>query len=203
MWLLVPDWCAVLAWLKTLDYGDVPTWASTVVSAAALGAAWFAARASWKVLTIETERDNDADEREQRAQADLVAAWLANDTPENRGAWNVVVANESKVPIYDVEVNITSRVFPLVETNSLSSYASLVPPGRIALPFPSLIRRIMEEGNPTEDQQKALTNPNAVRLVHQVHFTFRDAAGIKWMRSNFGVLRRAHDPDEVRGDDLL
>lgn len=175
--------------MSGLDWGDVPTWTSTVVSAVALGAAWFAARASWNVLKIETQRDNDADERAQRAQADLVAAWLVNEVPSNRETWHVCVANESKIPVYDVQVIIMSSLTSEIGEDIHTAYAPLVPPGQTLLPLPALMSKF-NDGGGSAKERRLMSGESGVRLVYKVLFTFRDAAGENWERTSTGVLAR-------------
>lgn len=199
--------------MSELDWGDVPTWTSTVVSAVALGAAWFAARASWKVLKIETERDNDADEREQRAQADLVAAWLDIYDLDDSAEWHVCLANESKVPIYDVDVVVKSAVYPNSLAHTSSVYSPVVPPGRTFLPFPEVpmhtydeVERLAEDNDDPRPPEvdSVMDSEFGIRLLHKVSFTFSDAAGIKWERSRLGILTRVPPGgSNLRGDDLI
>lgn len=191
MWLLVPGWCAVLAWLKTLDYGDVPTWFSALGGIGALIAATVAARASLAVLKVETERDNDADERAQRAQADLVAVWLDRDKGDI--PWHLIIANESKVPVYALRVVIVLGSATHGDEKRITRYLPVVRPGGKASRLPGLVKDL--KARFPEEEAKNFNWIANVLDVCEVWVTFRDAAGVVWTRSSTGYLSHGvHGP---------
>lgn len=165
-------------WLSSLEWGDVPTWLSSLGGIGALIAATLAARASLAVLKIETDRDKEADERAQRAQADLVAAWIANETPEDWSKWNVIVTNESKIPVYDVEVRVTTLLLPRGGGDTLELYTPLVPPGRTELPTYSLVRGIIEN-EASEDGKAILSSESGTRMLNRLQLTFHDGPEVR------------------------
>lgn len=184
-------------WMAALEWGDVPTWLSSLGGIGALIAASIAAKASLNVLRIESDRDKDADERAQRAQADLVAAWLTTEDETDWNAWHLCVINESKIPIFEFVVDILSTAddeayfyedVTVNEDNITRRHLPVVGPGRTSIPIPELLEDLTEEES--LEQLGFLHSSVGVSSTHEVWITFRDAAGIRWVRSGTGNLRR-------------
>jgi hypothetical protein len=91
------------------DWGDIPTWLSSVATLLALTFAAFAALATHRVYKIESERDRVAAEsrRQQeafvrRTQAALVSAWWG----WSLDGWGAFVRNASETPIYQASLTV-------------------------------------------------------------------------------------------------
>lgn len=184
--------------LASWNWGDVPTWISSFGGIGALIAASLAARASLSVLKIESGRDQDADERADRAQAELVAAWLVHDNPQEPGAWSLQVVNGSTIPVFRVSVyaiadrHMTSSVATDSEWYDLRDGASLrtLPPGETNIPLSDLYQshcNLYDRELPGDD---FYTNSDYIFALYDVIITFRDASGSRWTRTKRGVLSR-------------
>lgn len=174
-------------WLSALAWGDVPTWLASLGGIGALIAASIAAKASLNVLKIESQRDQDADERAQRAQADLVAAWLVHDG-DGLDDWAIQIQNDSNVPVYFFNAEIWGGLYiseVLGRTGML-----VLPPGSVTVRVPEL--RYWATRHLPPDALDECT-PNEVLNSFFVGITFRDAAGVTWRRSETGVLNRLND----------
>lgn len=195
-------------WLSALAWGDVPTWLSSLGGIGALIAATIAARASLNVLKIESGRDTDAADKEERAQADLVAAWLDRKrddgpSPGFRG-WHIVVANASKVPVHGAVVAayidpifIDPKRAPLKihdEIQDLNFGPQVITVDLIVLPQGDrkleLVPEHRKDVTPTFDVEKTRRGENILAREARVWITFRDASGVQWTRSDRGVLTR-------------
>lgn len=174
-------------WLAALEWGDVPTWFSALGGIGALIAAT-AARASLDVLRIESQRDQDADERAQRAQADLVAAWLETEDATDMGAWYIRVVNASQIPVYELDIQTVSSFSWPDDEGFNARYLAVAPPGETHIPIEDLLNHIGRHLPLTE--WGMLRNTVGVHASHDVWITFRDAAGGEWIRSATGTLRR-------------
>lgn len=195
-------------WLSALAWGDVPTWLSSLGGIGALIAATIAARASLDVLRIESGRDTDAADKEERAQADLVAAWLDRKSedgpsPGFRG-WHIVVANASKVPVHGAVVatyidpifvdreRAPRKLYDEVQGLNFGSQVITVdlivlPPGGRKL---ELLPEHRSDVKPAPDSERIWRVQNVLAREARIWITFRDASGVQWTRSDRGVLTR-------------
>lgn len=174
-------------WLATLEWGDVPTWLAALGGIGALIAASIAALMSYRLFKVESERDHNAQEREQRTQADRIAAWLVHDG-DGLDDWAIQIQNDSNVPVYFFTAEIWGGLYiseVLGRTGIL-----VLPPGSLKVRTPEL--RYWATRHLPPDALDECT-PNAVLNSFFVAITFRDAAGVTWRRSEIGVLNRRNE----------
>lgn len=186
--------------LASWQWGDVPTWISSIGGIGALIAATLAARASLSVLKIESGRDQDAEERAARAQAELVAAWLVHDDPQDPHAWSLQVVNGSTIPVFKVyayaiaDRHMTSTVATEDEWTDLRDGRRLraLPPGETNIPLRSLYQNHFDiySGALPDDDLDFYTNSDYIFALYHVIITFRDASGSRWTRDRKGFLSR-------------
>lgn len=194
--------------LSGLSWGDVPAWISSVGGLGALGAASFAAWKTHELFEIESGRDEAARERDERAQADLVAAWLDRLKVGQRTTplWHLVIANGSKVPVYAVRViviagptiddggNLIRRRFPVLQPGEEKS---LIKEG-----LPEVITAALPVREGARLRVIMATEDSLVTAACEVWITFRDASGVHWTRTDEGILTRgvsgpfATEPEE-------
>jgi hypothetical protein len=157
---------------ENLDLGDVPTWLATI------GAA-FAAAFAFRALRVEQRRDDRQEIADASAQAEQVAAWVAENVQQRPGgarAKTMVVAlrNASDLPAYDV----TLTVLAIGGSTDLETIPVL-PPGETSIILPRDIVLPVLGGIPGR--------ANFPRDV-SVRMLFRDAAGRHWLRDEKGAL---------------
>jgi len=157
------------------DWGDVPTWLSSVATIMALCFAALAALAAQRVYKIESERDRVAAEarRQQeaflrRTQAALVSAWWG----WGPDGWGAFVRNASETPIYQVSLTVLDIHDPNVgERVDLP----IVPPAAEPMFQPTELG-----GGLVADGRHAVD--------YRVEVTFTDSAGARWIRDQLGRL---------------
>lgn len=187
-----------------IDWGDVPTWISAITTALALIAAF-------TVVTIELRRDKARRVAEERGrQADGVTAWYENRPGEVgiRGGptwsvprWVAVVQNDSPLPIYNVLVT-----FYVMDSSGklLTMFVSprllLVKPGEELVDPPSNLSDSLTENDGDGDGDR-----KGQQTQVGVSITFRDTAGIKWVRHHDGRLARigVHRKRDVLSERLI
>lgn len=201
----------MIEWVKGsgLEWGDVPAWIASLGGVGALIVATIAAVKTHRLLEIESGRDKSARDREDREQADLVAAWIDR-RPFGEGGrtrrWHVVIVNGNKVPIYSLRVamfagfnkptrprgaNVIERFFPVLQPGEELSFLK---EGIIEVITSSLTPAQVAEFDERYDHQ----GDAAVIEARAVWITFRDASGLHWTRSNEGKLSRGlQGPFEV------
>lgn len=164
--------------------GSVPQWLSACGSLLALGFAAAAVVATHRTLRIERERDRiNAEARAarefsmRRAQAALVSAWWGQ-SPDGR--WGVFLRNASEAPIYQAYLTVLG---PDDRSGGIKAYHIVVPPSREALfclvgtelPLRTAGRR--------------------------VKLGFTDAAGIRWLRDQYGRLTELQSNMRMKADE--
>lgn len=183
-------------WLSGLDWDDVPAWISSLGAVGALIVATFAAWRAHGLFQIESGRDKEARDRDERAQADLVAAWLDKDrkfSPPNP-PWYVTIANASLVPVYALRLhvlagenqdddgeNVFRRSYPVVQPGERQS--------RIRN-LPGMMTAHLSDDDALVQLDYLNKHKDAVIAACSVWITFRDASGVDWTRSNEGNLIR-------------
>ncbi|MGD8166689.1 hypothetical protein ACEXOS_005660 [Herbiconiux sp. P16] len=93
--------------------GDLPAWITTITVIIAA-----------RQYIGERRKRRDEAEREARAQATRLAAWMVTDAPRN-GAWGVRVLNTSGSTFHDVEIEAQKFGAPIRDLIELR----IVPPG--------------------------------------------------------------------------
>lgn len=154
--------------LGRIDWGDVPTWLSTVTSLLALTFAALAVVVARRTFRIESERDRvtalarDADEaRARQLQASAVSAWWGQRSPDGR--WGLFVRNASQTPVYQSHLTIVEDAEPDLSTRV-----------RLAVVVPSDTPTFHPGPGDAGDRRVAMT--------------FTDAAGVRWLRDRYGRL---------------
>lgn len=157
------------------NWGDIPSWLSSIATIGALLFAALAALAAQRVYRIESERDRVAaqDRRHQeaftrRTQAALVSAWWG----WGQGGWGAFVRNASETPIYQLSLTVLDIHDPNVgERVDLP----IAPPA--AEP---MFQRVELSTGLVADGQHAVD--------YRVEVTFTDSAGVRWIRDQLGRL---------------
>jgi hypothetical protein len=170
------------------DWGDVPTWVSAGSGLLALAFAALAALAGYRLYLVESQRDRDAEKaREEtrrearRAQATLVSAWRAPDTPgPPPGA---LVRNASEAPVYEVVVTYLDYRAAWIGSEPFG----LVPPDR-----EPVVIKLATTGTIVGDPLPGFTADT--KRSARVSVDFTDAAGVRWRRDERGALTD-FDPD--------
>ncbi|TCO59384.1 CHAT domain-containing protein [Actinocrispum wychmicini] len=152
-----------------VQWGDVAGWLQGLGSLFALGFAAAAVVVTRRTYRIESERDRvNAEAREvqaaftRRAQAALVSAWWGPDHTGTRGAF---VRNASETPVYQVYLTVVGADD---RTDGHKTHYLVVPPGEVLFaPIDS------EAGAPA---------------ARRVKLSFTDAAGVRWLRNQYGRL---------------
>ena len=165
-----PDWGRV-------DWGDFPTWVSSVTTTLALVAAGI-------VVKIELDRDRVREEErqalgvksEQADQADRVAAWF-----DPRDGLNLVrFRNATDLPVYDVVLTIT----PSGSSGFRAEFIPLIPPGLEDIQPPGPCSEFLRAHS---EHLGAEAKDAYLRRTHVV-IEFRDAAERRWRRNANGTL---------------
>lgn len=153
------------------DWGDIPTWLSSVATVGALLFAAVAAVAAQRVYRIESERDRvNAEQRKEqeayqrRTQAALVSAWWGHDAG---GAWGAFVRNASETPVYQASLTVLDVHDP--DVHERVDLPVLPPAGE-----PQFRPTGLTDGGGTAD--------------YRVEITFTDSAGARWIRDQQGRL---------------
>jgi arabinogalactan oligomer/maltooligosaccharide transport system substrate-binding protein len=172
-----------------INWGDVPSWLSASAGLAALTFAVVAVVVARRTYQLESERDHvNAEARlkqdafVRRTQAALVSAWWAkedaNRSDEDGRSWAVHMRNASDTPVYKVHITIIG----------MGSHAKrktlelpLVPPTSVPVAYP-----IDLPGITANSDADSTGHPLA---DYRVSLRFTDAAGVRWIRDEYGSLR--------------
>lgn len=169
-------------------WGDVPTWLAVV-------AAVYAGVGAKNLLKVETARDQRAEDREIRSQANQIAGWIfaSSDTRGTatgqiyRSRIAAKVSNPSLQPIYSVSIlwragdnSLTTQEIKLIAPNSSQPW--MLPEHLQLLADPDLGQ--LFEGS----EQEALEKSEALASVLKIAFQFRDSQGKWWRRGFDGIL---------------
>lgn len=172
-----------------INWGDVPSWVSTAVTVGAFLFAVSAVVVARRTFRLELERDRVNEEARQqqdafvrRSQSALVSAWWGS-TDEHHAAersaagWGAFLRNASETPVYKANMTIVgagNRAGPK------AMEFPVVPPTRQPV-FHSVT---MSRAAPVAGQR-------GVHAVsdYKVSLRFTDAAGIRWVRNEYGALR--------------
>jgi arabinogalactan oligomer / maltooligosaccharide transport system substrate-binding protein len=172
-----------------VNWGDVPTWVSAGVTLGALIFAVAAVLVARRAFRLELERDRvNAEIRQRqdayvrRSQSALVSAWWgsadeSHARSRSAGAWGAFLRNASETPIYKANMTIVgggNQAGPKVME------FPVVPPTRQPV-FHSVT---MSRAAPVAGQRGARAAPDC-----KVSLRFTDAAGIRWVRDEYGALR--------------
>ena len=152
-----------------VQWGDVAGWLQGFGSLFALGFAAAAVVVTRRTYRIESERDGvNAEAREaqaaftRRAQAALVSAWWGSD---RRGTWGAFVRNASETPVYQAYLTVVGADD---RSDGHKSHYLVVPPG--------------------EAHFTPIDSDAAAPAARRVKLSFTDAAGVRWLRNQYGRL---------------
>jgi maltose-binding protein MalE len=179
----------VLGMASSINWGDVPNWLSASVSLAALSFAVAAVLVARRTYQRESERDlvnaearRKQDEFVRRAQAALVSAWWAKEdvhlTGKAESSWAVHLRNASDTPVYKVHVTIVGMGS---HAKRIAFELPLVPPTNIPAIYPIDISEIKANSD--------LDVTSFPMGDFRVSLRFTDAAGVRWIRDEYGYLR--------------
>jgi hypothetical protein len=192
-----------------LNYGDLPTWLTSIATVGALIFAYLAAKSASRIYQLESGRDRIAeqerharDRRDRRAQAARVAVWLE---PQSSmpPSFNVKYSNTSQLPIREVSIRLCA---PNLDGGVSHPF---LPPTTQPVVLPEASIRINQ--HITSDPQIVLntifslmspgqTGPirsasvgGQMEIIGQlgsvgVGITFNDTEGVRWNRSLEGRL---------------
>lgn len=160
-----------------LQFGDLPTWISAVASLGALVFAAIATVAAIRVYRIESARDRVAaeetrrrDEEVRRSQAVLVSGWWGGDPHSGKPRPGAFIRNASDAPVYHVAISVLDPVTP---ESGATLAVPVIPPTAEPAFYP------------------VAATPHAPKAAddeHRVELSFTDAAGLRWIRDQWGRL---------------
>ncbi|KIA64970.1 sugar ABC transporter substrate-binding protein [Nocardia vulneris] len=158
-----------------MQWGDFPTWISSIATSLALVGAAVAARVAYKVHGIESNRDKNHEEFTRRAQAAVISAWWGRDPTGTPDRWGIFVRNASNAPVYQAHLEVHGGGARL---SCPTLGLPVVPPGETEV-FHAI--------------DTVLPNPADRYARHaladcQVALTFTDAVGTRWQRDRYGRL---------------
>lgn len=183
---------------------EFPAWWSASSTAAAFTAAAVAAMFAADAFRLEHRRDERWQTERRQAQASLVAAWPLNLVRVETRVGNAVpdtvqlvvarIINTSTLPVR----NVYFEAFVTVASNGMSMrhrigshLVAVVPPGESST----------EVRIPADDPARSFLQPGgaSVDWIPDVRLSFTDAAGVRWMRDENGVLADISEESPVAG----
>jgi arabinogalactan oligomer/maltooligosaccharide transport system substrate-binding protein len=176
-----------------VNWGDVPSWITTVGGLFALIFAATAALAARRIYLIESQRDTvNAAERMQeaearrRTQAALVSAWCGSRPVDNKSLeWGIFIRNASETPVHQARVSVVKEHDP--DTRSDFGIVVLPPTAEPAFYPNDIWSAILQDKFPA-------TN-------FRVEMSFTDSAGVRWLRDGEGRLNEVLPELTVWADD--
>ena len=171
----------MLAFKVTTFYGIVPDWLAALGTVGAFIAGLL-------LLRKELDARREAQDDRRRAQARLVATWASNSRrPENESSvpeFVVVTSNGSDEPVYDVLVELFSRLL------------NLQPPGMSQPQQPVL--RLGFDVLPPQYREAQRVAKNQEGIPGWLTISFRDSQGYRWKRHGNGWLQLLEGPRPPR-----
>jgi arabinogalactan oligomer / maltooligosaccharide transport system substrate-binding protein len=179
----------VPALATAIQWGDVPSWFSATVTLAALVFAVVAVVVARRTYRLESERDRvNAEARRRqdsfarRSQAALVSAWWARQESQegrSRGhSWAVYLRNASDAPVYKAHLTVMGMG---EHARRKALEESVVPPTQAPTVHPIEI--------PTARGDRERDSSGHPLSEYRVSLRFTDAAGVRWIRDEYGYLR--------------
>ena len=152
-------------------WGDIPSWMSAFGSVFALGFAAVAVVVARRMYQIESERDQVSAEARsvqesfaRRAQAASVSAWCG---VSRDGRWGAFVRNASETPVYQAYLTVLG---PDDHSDGTKvDYPVVAPNDALFCPLDN-------------------DRPTPRTTARRVKLSFTDAAGVRWMRNQYGRL---------------
>lgn len=145
------------------------------------------------ILIRELRRDRAQLERQERAQAAAVSAWLVRVDPDGAGQRMVtrcVLNNAADTPVYDLTVTYLDP-----GGRRATDTVGVVPPGRMERALPAGLDETWvktTEGwlRSKEVPSLPVVDPRKAPWSNRLSLSFRDSAGIKWHRADNGILEK-------------
>lgn len=186
--------------MDAIDWGNVPSWISAIVSIAAFVAASLAARAAWKQVKFTASDQYHRNSLREQEYASRVAVW-ASPSHTEFGQIEYHYANFSDLPIFNLLIT------PAAAPHRRAAMQVVAPTDKIRYIIPDRINEELPSGLKfsgiplSKEKRKALFEINErVHALAQsgVYIQFRDAAGQVWRRDPNGNLAKAdRDSDKV------
>lgn len=153
-------------------WNEIPSWLSAFSSACAVGFTAVAAVIGRRMYKVESERDRvNAEARHaqeafaRKAQAALVSGWWGQ---SEDGRWGAFARNASQAPVYQV---FLTALGPDDHSDGTKAYSLMLPPSEHPIFFP------------VDDDFADQHEP-----ARRVKIGFTDAAGVRWLRDQYGLL---------------
>jgi arabinogalactan oligomer / maltooligosaccharide transport system substrate-binding protein len=168
--------------VAAVQWGDVPSWFSALVTLAALVFAVVAVVVSRRTFRLESDRDLVNAAARQRSQAALVSAWWAKeeghqDRPRGH-SWAVHLRNASDAPVYKAHLTVMGMG---EHARRKALELSVVPPTQAPA-----IHAVEIPGAEEDKEHDSLGHPLS---EYRVSLRFTDATGVRWIRDEYGSLR--------------
>lgn len=126
-----------------------------------------------------TRQLRSAEQKEERAQAEQVAAWTTGDDER----FELALANASRTPVYDLKIAMVLGT----KTAPVSYYLARL---EVLPPTPASAERREVEDHHQDRRRRWLTETRRSKNVLPIiEFTFRDASGRVWHRPVGGGLK--------------
>jgi arabinogalactan oligomer / maltooligosaccharide transport system substrate-binding protein len=165
-----------------IQWGDVASWFSATATLGALVFAVVAVVVARRTYRLESQRDRVKDSFVRRSQAALVSAWWAKEEGHQGRSrdhsWAVYLRNASDTPVYKAHLTVMG----------MGEYArrkalelSVVPPTQAPT-----IHAIEIPAAKGDSERDSFGHPFS---EYRVSLRFTDAAGVRWIRDEYGYLR--------------
>jgi hypothetical protein len=168
---------------SSVSYGDLPTWVVALATTGALVAAFRAALYTKRLFQTELARDTRTEQRDLRAQAEFISAWIVTQDQTIVGGFilsidlqlRTALLNSSTQPIYNVKMTFSAG--PVLA--DLTDSVDVLPP------LTEFVERALPE---TAQAQLVARLQSSSDETLRVALEFTDAAGRRWLRAADGTL---------------
>ena len=169
---------------SAISYGDLPTWIVALATVCALVAAFRAALYAKRLFETEAARDARTEQRDLRAQAEHVSAWIqakgqtivAGSFTRHIGIQlSTALVNSSTQPVYDLTMSFSAGHVVSDVTDTIDVLPPLTKPAE--RPLPKKAQTQLEAAMQTPGDE-----------TPRVALEFTDAAGRRWRRAADGTL---------------
>ena len=147
------------------DWLVIPTWITAAATLGLFVGAVVTAFYVQKTFAGQVEEWRGQRAHDRRRQAELVSTWWGDESEEGERS-GAFVRNASGAPVYQAGVTVLD---PGGQYGCAKVQELVLPPNEIAMFFP-------------------IDMPALDNTIHRVKVCFTDAAGVRWMRDQFGRL---------------
>lgn len=154
------------------DWLVIPTWITAIATLGLFVGAVITAIYAQKTFAGQLEEWRGQRGHDRRRQAELVSAWWGDESGEE-GRSGAFVRNASGAPIYQAGVTVLD---PGDEYGCAKVQELVLPPNEMAKFFPIDVPALGQ------------TQVDGRGTIRRVKVCFTDAAGVRWMRNQFGRL---------------